>query len=393
MFSKRQVNFIMFLVYLLLFIAALLFVYYLAPKILLWLLPFIIAYIFSSISKPLSRLLNKRLKVPLKVSQAVSAIIVLLIAGALITILITKIVTEISYLILLIPTYANDIIAFVKNIPAQLNELLANLPPDVVETINGFINNVSLDMANLQQLVIKALSGVGTIVISVPSAIIFIFFTIIATFFLSVDRDMISKWLKHALPEKIHTAIVTAKRSFVSAIWGYVRAQLIMYVIVFTELVIGFSILRLNYVVILALVIAFIDMLPVFGVGTVLLPWGLINIAMQNYRLGVSLLAMYAILFTVRQIIEPKIVSSQIGLHPLLTLLSMYAGLKTFGVIGMIIFPIALILLINMYKAGLFDGFKESVLKEHNLSDSPEAAGEGDNKNTASETNSESRNN
>ncbi len=375
MFSKRQVNFIMFLVYLLLFIAAMLFIYYLVPKILLWLLPFIIAYIFSAISRPLSRLLHRRLKVPLKVSQAVSAVIVLLIAGALIALLIIKMVTEISNLILLIPTYANDIMDFVRSLPSLLNELFAALPPDVVDTINGLINNMSLDMANLQQLAVKTLSGVGTIVASLPSVVIFIFFTIVATFFLSVDRDMIRDWMERVLPEKIYTAIVTAKRSFVTAIGGYLRAQLIMYVIVFTELVIGFSILKLDYVVLLALVIAFIDLLPVLGVGTVLLPWGLINIAMQNYRLGVSLLAMYAILFTVRQMIEPKIVSSQIGLHPLLTLLSMYAGLKTFGFIGMILFPIALILIINMYKAGLFDGFKESVLKEHNLTDEPAASG------------------
>ena len=390
MFSKRQINFIMFLVYLLLFIVALLFIYYLVPKILLWLLPFIIAYIFSAISRPLSRLFNKHLRVPLKVSQPISAIIVLLIAGTLITLLIIKIVTEISNLISLIPTYANDIIAFVRAIPAQLNELFSSLPPDVVETINEFINNFSLNMTNMQQLAITALSGVGTIVVSVPSVIIFIFFTIIATVFLSIDRDMIHEWLKRTLPENIYTGIITAKRSFFSAIWGYVRAQLIMYVIVFTELVIGFSILRLDYVVLLALVIAFIDMLPIFGVGTVLLPWGLICIAMQDYRLGVSLLAMYAILFTVRQIIEPKIVSSQIGLHPLLTLLSMYAGLKTFGFLGMILFPIALILLINMYKVGLFDGFKENVLKEQGA---PKDSGTNDSEppnGSASEPNTDS---
>ncbi|MBQ3380104.1 MAG: sporulation integral membrane protein YtvI [Clostridia bacterium] len=390
MFSKRQINFIMFLVYLLLFIVALLFIYYLVPKILLWLLPFIIAYIFSAISRPLSRLFNKHLRVPLKVSQPISAIIMLLIAGTLITLLIIKIVTEISNLISLIPTYANDIIAFVRAIPAQLNELFSSLPPDVVETINEFINNFSLNMTNMQQLAITALSGVGTIVVSVPSVIIFIFFTIIATVFLSIDRDMIHEWLKRTLPENIYTGIITAKRSFFSAIWGYVRAQLIMYVIVFTELVIGFSILRLDYVVLLALVIAFIDMLPIFGVGTVLLPWGLICIAMQDYRLGVSLLAMYAILFTVRQIIEPKIVSSQIGLHPLLTLLSMYAGLKTFGFLGMILFPIALILLINMYKVGLFDGFKENVLKEQGA---PKDSGTNDSEppnGSASEPNTDS---
>lgn len=362
----------MFLVYLLLFLAALGFIYYIAPKILIWLLPFIIAYIFSSIAMPLSRLINNSLKIPAKVARAIAAIIVLLVAGALITLMIIKIVTEVSNLISLIPTYANEIVKFVMDIPVQLTELFKNLPPDAVETINGFIYSFSLDMANFQQIAVKALSGVGSIVVSVPSAVIFIFFTILSTFFLTVDRDMIGTRIAKAIPKKIYSAVVAAKQNFVSAIWGYVRAQMIMYVIVFAELVIGFSLLKLNYIVVLALIIAFIDILPVFGVGTVLLPWGLISIAMRDYRLGVSLLAMYAILFTVRQIIEPKIVSSQIGLHPLLTLLSMYAGLKTFGIIGMILFPITLIILINMYKAGLFDGFKESVLKEHNLNDDPE---------------------
>jgi len=137
-----------------------------------------------------------------------------------------------------------------------------------------------------------------------------------------------------------------------------------MYVIVFTELLIGFSLMRLKYVVVLAVIIAFIDILPVFGVGTVLLPWGLTCLVMQDYRLGISILAMYAICFTVRQLVEPKILSSQIGLHPLLTLLSMYAGLQVFGILGMILFPLSLIILINMYKSGLFDGLKATILSD-----------------------------
>ena len=109
-----------------------------------------------------------------------------------------------------------------------------------------------------------------------------------------------------------------------------------------------------GYALILGIAISIIDALPILGTGTVLIPWGLGAIFTGNVRLGLYLLILYGICFLVRQLLEPKIISGQIGLHPLVTLMTMYAGLRTIGLLGMIIGPVIALIIKNIAQAGVF---------------------------------------
>lgn len=354
MFSKRQVSFIMSLVYLLLTLTALAFIYFIVPRILIWLLPFFVAYFFSAIARPLSEIFSKYLKIPIKAARFISIILVFLILGGLIAILIFKLISELSMVATHTPKYVEMAKNTIDNLPLILKDFYASLPDGSIKYVDNFVNSISSDFQGIQQFASSAVSGLGIFITNIPSTIIFIFFTLISSFFLTIDRELIRDTIKSILPKRVYIAIIEAKKNFKMAVWGYFRAQMILFVIVTIELLIGLSLLQVNYVIILAILIAFVDAIPVFGVGTVLIPWAVISVLFKDYKMGISLLALYAFMFIVRQIIEPKIVSTQIGLHPLLTLLSMYAGLKTFGFFGMVLAPITLIIILNLYKTGTF---------------------------------------
>lgn len=144
-------------------------------------------------------------------------------------------------------------------------------------------------------------------------------------------------------------------RDFRHVVGGYFKAQLKIMVVVYLILVVGLLILRVDYVILVGFLIAFLDMLPFFGTGTVLGPWAVIKILSGDYQMAIGLIVLYAVTQVVRQVIQPKIVGDSIGMNPLLTLLFMFVGYKFYSVIGMIVAVPAGMILINLIKAGLFE--------------------------------------
>jgi sporulation integral membrane protein YtvI len=146
-----------------------------------------------------------------------------------------------------------------------------------------------------------------------------------------------------------------------SALFGYIRAQLILMTVTFTQLSIGLWIIGIKNYILLALIISFVDALPVLGTGGIMVPWAAYSFITGNLKIGISLLILYAIVLVVRNLIEPKVLGEQIGMHPLLTLVAMYAGLQILGVAGLIIGPITVLTVKNIMSAIL----KKQSLKEY----------------------------
>lgn len=167
---------------------------------------------------------------------------------------------------------------------------------------------------------------------------------VISSFYFALDRERVGKFFSSLVPQTWRHHLPELRRSAGRAAAGYIKAYLIILLITFCELFIGFSVLRVDYAFLLAAVIAVIDILPVLGVGTVLIPWATIAFIERNMRLGFGLLILYGVIVIVRQFAEPKIVGGTLGIHPLLTLAAMYLGFRLFGVAGMIIGPILALL-------------------------------------------------
>ncbi|HHV98143.1 MAG TPA: sporulation integral membrane protein YtvI [Clostridiaceae bacterium] len=331
-------------------------------KLSTYLAPFVIAFIISLLMEPIIRFLTRKLKLNRKIAALISLLLLLLIIGFVLALIILRLISEIESIVFNIPNYINDLITNLNLLFNKAVEIYEWLPDDITKDIGAILSNLSASVINLSKSIA---GGAITTAISIPHAIIFIFATIMATYFFASDREKIYGFVKEQLPGSWIAKLSSIKSSAFSAMFGYLKAMLIIMCITFTEIFIGLTIIRVRYSALLALIISFIDILPILGTGTVLIPWGIYSILIGRTRLGVSLLILYVIVLIIRQIIEPKIVGGQIGIHPLITLIAIYVGLRTLGVFGMILGPITFLLLKNII-ASILKGrtFKELIQKD-----------------------------
>lgn len=338
MFTERQQKAIMLLVNISLYGVCGLLLYFFLPKLLIWFLPFLIAYFLSFIAFNLANFAEKRFKIPGKLARLISFFLILTIVGGLLTLLVMKIANELNMLIKDLPSYVERI----KNIPQNLSNIL---PEDIVRALENALND--LDVEQIKGFGTKLLPAIGNFALSVPTKIIFVIVTLLSTFYMTYDRESVDGFMRSLVPKKYKAAMFLAKRKIFSAIGGYIRAQLLLMCINFVILTVGLYLFRVKFALALAFLIAVFDALPIFGVGTIMVPWAIITIINGNIALGIYLLLLWGTTFLTRQILEPKIVSSQIGLHPLLTIISMYVGFQMIGILGMIIFPILTLVTIS----------------------------------------------
>ena len=361
-FSKRAKRITIFSVIL---VAVLLFCIFLLPEVIVLTLPFIIAYLLSKLIEPLVVLLNKKFKVPRRLA---SAILVLLVVSGLIWLVVAvgaRIADEISYLL----THTDDIVAtftqFFTNIQDFLNGFLG-------EKFGGFFGT-QIDISEIGNRISEYVNGyigpaiekIVAVLKSLPNVLVFIVVLILGTYFISSDNEKISEFIEKITPTVAKKQFSLIKRDMSKAFFGYIRAQLLLMTITFFECTVGFLVIGgsfAKYALLLGLTISIIDMFPVLGTGTVLIPWGLYCLLTGNIRVGVSLLILYGICLLVRQLLEPKIVGKQIGIHPLVTLMTMYAGLNLIGFAGMILGPILALVIKNLAESGFFRAIKHYLM-------------------------------
>lgn len=330
---------------------------YLAFRLSLVLVPIIIAYVLSLLMEPLVGLLNKKARIPRKLAAGISLLLVVSTAGFLLALLATKLFAEILLVSQYLPKYFTDIYNNVNSSMAGMTDFYSFLPPELTGNLQGVFTSVLKTVADLLTSFVK---GIVNTAISLPEALIFTLITIISTFFFSADKERIGDYFRQHIPDSWTDRVTSIRKDLFFALFGYVRAQLIMMSITFTELLIGFSIIGVKYALLLAVVISIIDALPILGTGGVLIPWAIYSFMTSNTRIGISLIVLYLIVLAVRQMVEPKVLSDQIGLHPLVTLSAVYAGLQLFGVGGMILGPISILIIRNIFTSLV----KSSSIKE-----------------------------
>jgi sporulation integral membrane protein YtvI len=191
-------------------------------------------------------------------------------------------------------------------------------------------------------------STVLAIIKTFPKILLFTGVTLLSLFYFGCDYEKITGFISAQLSEKKRKIALELKNQFFVTILSTVRAYIILVSITFCELLTGFIIIGIPYATILALLISIIDILPVLGTGTVLIPWSVIMFLNKNNVTGLSILALYVIITIIRQIAEPKIIGGSLGLHPLITLMSMYFGVKLVGISGLFTFPLIIIILKNL---------------------------------------------
>ena len=315
------------------------------------LLPFIIAYLIAAMLQPAVRFLSKHAKVPKKLSVGVLVLVATTLLMLLCYLAINRVYTELTVLSQNVKGFIDhvrsdeqyaknlidrisDTIPFV-DMSDRLGEMWANLDSELEAALLSLANKLSGSVLPL----------LGNIIAFVPNAILTIVVVILSTYYLAVDYKKINKFIFAQLSDNAMQNVLVFKKEFVGTIVKFVRAYGLLALITFLELFVGFTILNINYAFLIALFISFVDILPVLGTGTVLIPWALFLLLFGDLYIGIALLIIYVVVTIIRQIIEPKVVGKYIGLYPLLTLVSMYIGLKALGLFGLVLFPIITIII------------------------------------------------
>lgn len=325
-------------------------------KLLGFFLPFVIGWIIAWIANPLVCWLEKHLKIVKKLGSAITIIAVLAGVIGLVYWAVSKIGHEVLNLISDIPQLYHDIEAGFDNIANSLQGISKLLPQGVKDGWSNIAANFEAAIGEwIGTLSEPTVEVAGNVAKSIPSIMIAVIITILSAYFFIADRDNIIAWAKKVAPRPIRERMAMVTSYFKNAVGGYFKAQFQIMLVLSSILFVGFMILNVNYAIVLAIVIAFLDFLPFFGTAITLLPWAAYKLLGGDIKTAIGLVVLYALTQLVRQVIQPKLVSNEIGLKPLPTLILLYIGYKFGSVWGMIIaIPIGMIM-INMYNAGAFD--------------------------------------
>lgn len=325
--------------------------------------PFIYGWVIAYLLNPLVNLLQKRARMPRWLAVVVSLILFLSITVGIITLLITNIALEIGQLSDIlqyqIELWRIQLLEFVNSdwiqgIIEKLNTFYAE-NPQYQNTINNNLSSTAKTLANLGSAFVGGvLNTVLSIIASLPSMATITIIALLAAFFISKDWHKLVTRISGWFPVVVRTATRTIWTDLQKALFGYLRAQLILISITAFVVMVGLIILNVDYAITIGLLIGLVDLMPYLGVGAAMVPWILITFIQGDVYLGIGLSILYGVILVCRQLVEPKVLATSIGLEPLPLLISMFVGLKLFGVLGLIYGPGALIIFGAFQRAGVF---------------------------------------
>lgn len=361
---KPWVKYVRIITNLVIFLVFMFLLLFLGPKVLGYFMPFLIGLIVAWIANPLVKFLEKHLKIVRKFGSAIIIIMVL----ALICIggyfAVSQIVEQGRGLVEKVPDTYAAVMAEVSEIEKSLDVIFARLPDGVRKGFDGFLDSAVLTVKDwASDLGKPAVDVAGRVAKNIPSVFISTIISILSAYFFIADREKLLAMCKRIAPESVQRTAAIIRESFSSTVGGYFKAQFKIMGVVALILVVGFFILDVDYAILLAVIVSFLDMLPFLGTGTVLFPWALYKLLAHNYRMAVGLVILYGVTQVVRQLIQPKLIGDSVGLEPLPTLFLIYIGYQIGGFLGMLIAIPAGMIVIHLYRKGIFKGIIED-LKE-----------------------------
>lgn len=323
-------------------------------KVIPYIAPFIMAlFITFMIERPV-RFLIKKTKISRGVSVAVVLLVFVLVVGGILTLVFSQIINEIWKLTKEIPS-AQTVKKYVEMLLEKSQALYLSLPSDFEKALR---DNLGSLVGTVSSYLESLLNYMVNIVKFLPQFFVFIVISLVASFFMSRDREKISNFVFKQIPEGWKNKIRTVKDDLFVALVGYIKAQFILITITFIELLIGYGIIGVKYAFFFAVITAIVDALPILGTGTILIPTSAIYLLLGNIPRAFAFIVLYIIISVVRQFLEPKVVGENLGLHPLVTLISIYVGMQIFGIIGLFLGPILVIIFKALQKARILPQWK-----------------------------------
>lgn len=335
---------------------------FLGPKLLKFFLPFVIGWIIAMLANPLVRFLESRVKILRKHSSVIIVVIALAAVIGLLYFIISRLLIQAYQLAKDLPALYSMVVTELQGISVRFDSIFRRLPDSVQQNWMDFVGNVGLLASTLvQRLASPTVEAAGNVAKRIPNMLVNVIVTILSSYFFIAERDRIIEFWKRYLPEKWEQYLQLLRKDVRQLVGGYFLAQFKIIFVVGAILLAGFLTLGIKYSFLLAMLIALLDFLPLFGTGTVLIPWALIKLLSGNYALAAGLALLYVLTQVVRQLVQPKLVGDSMGLSPLYTLLFLYLGFKVQGISGMILAVPVGILVMRLYEHGVFDALIENI--------------------------------
>ena len=332
-------------------VIALLILIFFSKQLATALLPFLIGIGFAILLEPLISFLERRLRFP----RGLAVLTVLLAVGLLtwysLFLVVGKMVAELMDLALLLPKYREMITNLTNDLLTQFQHFNETLPPivslNIQRSVQEFLVTLETGTKDLINRVLAAFT-------SLPVFVLVSLISLVSTFFIARDKDLIVDTLMRFVPPRIREQVGETRKLVATDLLGFIKGRILMLIIATLISGIGLFLIGTRYWLLIAIAIGILDNIPVVGPGIIFTPWVAVNVITGDLDRAVYLTILYLVIFSVRQLSEPKIMGDSVGIHPLIMLIAIYGGIVFFGFLGIFLGPIIAILIRAATLSGLF---------------------------------------
>ena len=335
---------------------------FLVPRLIMLFMPLIIGWLISCIANPLVVFLESKIKIRRKAGTVVVIVVVIAVVSGIGYAACSVLFRQIHGFVKELPEMWNVLVQDLDSFVSVANQYLGGVAPNIAEFLGNLGTSIGDAITNLpSKLDLDTFGGMGSMVGSIANVAISVIMAMLSAYFFIADREWIYEALEKIVPKGIAQKYGVFYGSLRQAVGGYFKAQLRIEVWMYLLILLGLTLLKVRYALLIALLIAVIDILPFFGSGAVLVPWAIVTALGGDYARAIWFPDIWGVGQLFRQLIQPKIMGDSIGMEPIPTIILLFIGYKAAGVIGMLVAVPIGIIVVNMNEAGFFDTPKQSV--------------------------------
>ena len=337
-------------------------IWFVGPKIIVFFLPFVIGLVIALAAAPLVRFLERRVKLMRRFTSMAIIVGALALIVLLLWLILSNLIREGYRFLQDAPALLDSMGEELRHTIMKLQQILKVLPDDVHQSIFSGMDNLGKVISDsISSMSAPAMEVVSSVARSIPDILVDTVVILMSAYFFLADYDKLLEKAKKIMPDMFVRAMAFLKKTSGEIVGSYFLAQFRIMFVIAVVLAVGLTIAGVSYSGLLAVLIAVLDFLPIFGTGTVLIPWALIKLLNGSYSAAVFLLVLYGLTQLIRQLIQPKLIGDTMGMNPLLTLLFLYVGYQLGGFTGMILaVPVGMILL-EAIRMGAYDSLIDGV--------------------------------